>query len=259
MRYTVKESNACQGKGQFSSVAQLCPTLCDHMDCRLPCPSPTPKACSNSRPLNRWCHPTILSSVVPFSSCLQSFPASGSFLRTQFFTSGGPSIGKEANSNAVATLLDKSVHKSVGSGGGGETSGHKKFPLLSRILIVSAQMILRWLIAEPVVSRSQFHPTCVFPAVVIKLRPDSVGQLWGQEVYAILESLINLAGHWALSRLSVNDWWPSVNSRKVLYFITIISILKSTSEVFLWSQSCKEREFHPSISFYFFLFGSDFF
>ena len=56
---------------------------------RLPCPSPTPRACSNSCPLSWWCHPTISSSVVPFSPHLQSFPASGSFLMSQFFTSGG--------------------------------------------------------------------------------------------------------------------------------------------------------------------------
>ena len=58
-----------------------------------PCPSPTPGVYSNSCPLSWWCHPTISSSVVPFSSCLQSFPASGSFLRCQFLTSGGQSIG----------------------------------------------------------------------------------------------------------------------------------------------------------------------
>ena len=60
---------------------------------RLPCPSPTPGACSNSCLLSRWFHSTISSSVVPFSSCLQSFPASGSFPVNQFFTSGGQSIG----------------------------------------------------------------------------------------------------------------------------------------------------------------------
>ena len=60
---------------------------------RLPCPSPSPGACSNSCPLSRWCHPTISSSVVPFSSCLKSFPASGSFPVSQFFTSGFQSIG----------------------------------------------------------------------------------------------------------------------------------------------------------------------
>ena len=57
---------------------------------RLPCLSPTPRACSNSCLLSWWCHPTISSSVVPFSSLLQSFPASGSFQMSQFFTSGGP-------------------------------------------------------------------------------------------------------------------------------------------------------------------------
>ena len=64
---------------------------------RPPCPSPTPGACSNSRPLSWWCHPTIPTSVVPFSSSLQSFPASGSFLRSQFFTSGGQSIAASAS------------------------------------------------------------------------------------------------------------------------------------------------------------------
>ena len=56
---------------------------------RLPCPSPALEACSNSCPLNRQCHPTISSSVIPVSSCLQSFPTSGSFQMSQFFASGG--------------------------------------------------------------------------------------------------------------------------------------------------------------------------
>ena len=63
---------------------------------RLPYPSPTSRACSNSCPLSRWCHPTMSSSVIPFSSRLQSFPASGSFPRRQFFASGGQSIGTSA-------------------------------------------------------------------------------------------------------------------------------------------------------------------
>ena len=63
---------------------------------RLPCPSLTPEACSNSCPLSQWCHPTISYSVVPFSSCLQSFPALGSFPVSQFFTSGGQNIGVSA-------------------------------------------------------------------------------------------------------------------------------------------------------------------
>ena len=68
---------------------------------RLPCPSPTPRACSNSYPLSQWCHPTISSSVIPFSSCLQSFPGSGSFLISQFFTSGGQSIGALASASVL--------------------------------------------------------------------------------------------------------------------------------------------------------------
>ena len=68
---------------------------------RLPCPSPTPRACSNSCPSSQWCHPTILSSVVPFSSCLQSFPASGSFPRSQFFVSDGQSIGVSASTSIL--------------------------------------------------------------------------------------------------------------------------------------------------------------
>ena len=60
---------------------------------RLPSPSPTSGPCSNSCPLSQWCHPTISYSVVPFSSCLQSFPASGFFPVSHFFTSGGQSVG----------------------------------------------------------------------------------------------------------------------------------------------------------------------
>ena len=64
---------------------------------RLPCPSPTPRIWSNLCPSIRWYHPTISFSVIPFSSCLQSFPASGYFPRSQFFPSGGQSIGASAS------------------------------------------------------------------------------------------------------------------------------------------------------------------
>ena len=79
------------------SVAQSCLTLCDPMDCSTPgspvLPSPSPGVCSNSCPLSLWCHPAILFSVIPFSSCcLQSFPASGSFLMSQLFDTGGQNI-----------------------------------------------------------------------------------------------------------------------------------------------------------------------
>ena len=68
---------------------------------RPPCPSPTPGVYSNLCPLSRWCHPTISSSVVPFSSHLQSFPASRSFQMSQFFTPGGQSIGVSASASVL--------------------------------------------------------------------------------------------------------------------------------------------------------------
>ena len=68
---------------------------------RPPCPSPTSGVYSNSCPLSQWCHPTISSSVIPFSSQLQSFPASGSFPISQFFTSGGQSIGVSASASVL--------------------------------------------------------------------------------------------------------------------------------------------------------------
>ena len=68
---------------------------------RLPCPSPTPRVCSNSCASSWWCHPNILSSVVPFSTCLQSFPASGSFQMNPFFVSCGQIIGISASASVL--------------------------------------------------------------------------------------------------------------------------------------------------------------
>ena len=69
---------------------------------RFPCPSPTPKACSNSCPWNRWCYPTITYSVIPFSSCLQSFPIAGSFPMSQFIAWGGQSIRASASTSILS-------------------------------------------------------------------------------------------------------------------------------------------------------------
>ena len=79
-------------------VTPLCPTPWPHglQHTRLLCPLLSPRVCSNSCPLSQWCHPTISSSVVPFSSCPLSFPASGSFPMSQLFTSGGQSIRASA-------------------------------------------------------------------------------------------------------------------------------------------------------------------
>ena len=68
---------------------------------RLPCPSPSPGACSNSCPLSQWCHPTISFSVIPFSSCLQSFPASRSFPMRRLLTSGGQRTGASASASVL--------------------------------------------------------------------------------------------------------------------------------------------------------------
>ena len=89
-------------KAQFSSVQSLGhDSLQPHglEQARLSCPSPTPRACSNSCPLSWWCHPTISSSIVPFSSCLQSFLTSGSFPMSQFLASGGQSVGVSASAS----------------------------------------------------------------------------------------------------------------------------------------------------------------
>ena len=88
---------------QFSSVAQSCPTLRPHepKHSRPPCPSPTPRVYPNPCPLSRWCHPAISSSVIPFSSCPQSFPASESFQMSQLFISGGRSIAVSASASVL--------------------------------------------------------------------------------------------------------------------------------------------------------------
>ena len=87
----------------FTSVAQSCPPLRPHglQHARPPYPSPTPGVYSHSCPLSQWCHPTVSSSVIPFSSCLQSFPASGAFQMSQLFAPGGQSIGVSASTSVL--------------------------------------------------------------------------------------------------------------------------------------------------------------
>ena len=88
---------------QLLSHVRLWPHQLQHV--RLPYPSRPPGVCSNSCPLSRWCHPTISSSVTPFSSCPQSFPASGAFLLSQLFTSGGQSIGASASASVLLMTI----------------------------------------------------------------------------------------------------------------------------------------------------------
>ena len=108
-------SNQGDRSTQFSSVAHSCRTLRPHrlQHARLPCPSPTPRACSNSYPSRWWCHPTILSSVIPFSFCLQSFSASGSFLRSQFFASGTLATNNFLNISSVSGHYTKLFSRHV--------------------------------------------------------------------------------------------------------------------------------------------------
>ena len=89
---------------QFGSVQSvISDSLQPHglQHARPPCPSPTPRIYSNSHPLSRWCHPNFLSSVIPFSPCPQSFPASGSFQMSQLFATGGQSIGVSASASVL--------------------------------------------------------------------------------------------------------------------------------------------------------------
>ena len=88
---------------QFISVAQPCPTLCNTMKQHAgpPCPAPTPRVYPDSCPLIWWCNLTISSSVIPCSSCLQSFPISGSFQMSWLFPSGGQNIGVSASTSVL--------------------------------------------------------------------------------------------------------------------------------------------------------------
>ena len=117
---------------------------------RSPCPSPTPRACSNSCPLSQWCHPTISSSVFPFSSCLQSFPASGSFPMSQFFESGGQNIGVPASTS----VLPMNIQDWFPLGWTGWISLQSKG--LSTESQVSRKRLKTWVFSNTIVQKHQF-------------------------------------------------------------------------------------------------------
>ena len=112
---------------------------------RFPCPSPTPRACSNSCPLSRWCHSTISSTIIPFFSCLQSFPASGSSPMSQFFASDGQSIGL----HQVAKVLECQLQ-------------HQSFQWICR-----NDFLKDWLVWSPRSPRDsqEFSPTLKFESI----------------------------------------------------------------------------------------------
>ena len=101
-----KRQNDMFGSVQFRRSV-LSDSLWPHglQHARLPCPLSIPGACTNSCPSSQWCHPNSLSSVIPFSCCLQSFPGSGSFPMSQFFTSGGQSIGVSASALVLSWIF----------------------------------------------------------------------------------------------------------------------------------------------------------
>ena len=107
MHYIAEASNCFLGSPAISSAQFSCSVVSDSLrphesqHARPPCPSPTPRVHPNPCPLCQWCHPTISSSVDPFSSCPQSFPASGYFQMSQLFTSGGQSSGTSASTSVL--------------------------------------------------------------------------------------------------------------------------------------------------------------
>ena len=104
----------------FSSVQFSCSVVSDSLrphepqHARPPCPSPTPEVHPNPCPLCQWCHPTISSTVIPFSSCPQSFLASGSFQMSQLFASGGQSIGVSVSPSVLPMNIKEGLIKILG-------------------------------------------------------------------------------------------------------------------------------------------------
>ena len=138
---------------------------------RLPCPSPTPRAYSNSCPLSRQCHSTISSSVVPFSSCLQSFLASDFFPMSQFFTSGGQSIGV----SALASVLPMNIQDWFPLGLTGWISLQSKGPWRVYSNITSSKASILWHSAFLMVQLS--HPYMTTRKTIALSRPTFVSKV----------------------------------------------------------------------------------
>ena len=162
---------------------------------RPPCPSPTPGVYSNSCPLSRWCHLTISFSVVPFSSCFQSFPASGSFPMSQFFTSGGQSIGASAS----ASVLSMNIQDRFPLGLTGWTSLQSKG--LSRVF------------SNTTVQKHQFFST----QPNIGMYPDKTRIQKDTCILMFIAALFTIARTWRKPK------WPSTDEwiKKILYIYTM--------------------------------------
>ena len=126
---------------------------------KLPCRLPSPGVCSNSCPLSQWCHPTISFSVIPFSSCLQSFPVSGSFPVSQFFASGGRSIGVSASASVLPVNMQDwfpigltcliSLQSKILSRVFSKTKVQKHQFFGAQLSLWSNSLIHRWLLEKP--------------------------------------------------------------------------------------------------------------
>ena len=171
---------------------------------RLPCPSPTPRACSNSCPSSRWYHLSISSSVVPFSSCLQSFPASGSFPMSQFFASSGQSIGVSAS----ASVLPMNIQDWFPLGWTGWNSLQSKG--LSRVFSNTTVQKHQFFITQPSLQSNSHIHTWLLEKTIALTRWIFVGE--------VMSLLFNM-----LSRLAI----AFLPSRKCL----LISWLQSLSAV----------------------------
>ena len=140
---------------------------------RLPCPSPTPRACSNPCPSNQWCHPTISSSVVPFSSCLQSFPASGSFPMSQFFASSGQSIGVQKASvlRPSTFIIVQLSHPYMTTG---KTTALTRWTFVGKVMSLLFNMLFRLVIAFLTKGKRLLISWLQSPAAVILEHPPKI-------------------------------------------------------------------------------------
>ena len=172
---------------------------------RVPCPSPTPGAYSNSCPSSQWCHPTISSSVVPFSSCLQSSPASVSFLMSQFFASGGQSI----RASASASVLPMNIQDTFPLGWTGWISLQSKglSRVKSRLQDHTSKASILWLSAFFIVQLS--HPYMTTGKTIALTRWTFVGK--------VMSLLFNM-----LSRLVI----AFLSRSKSFNFMTAVIICK---------------------------------
>ena len=134
---------------------------------RLPCPSPTPRACSNSCPLSQWCHPTISSSVVPFSSCFQPLPSSGSFPVSQLFASGGQSVRAPASAPVLPINIQDCTNCYTTSGPPLSTS-----TLTERPQAISAESALKVYCTWSMPLRLHPHPLWPLTRLLEKVSPE---------------------------------------------------------------------------------------